>query len=35
VQFGVAKSTIAVVKREGGQEREHNTKGFGRKLVMK
>jgi hypothetical protein len=35
VQFGVAKCTMVGIEREGGQEREHNTKGFGRKLVMK
>jgi hypothetical protein len=35
VQFGVAKSTMVGLEREVEQEREHNTKGFGRKLVMK
>jgi len=35
VQFGVGKSTMVRVEREGRQERDHNTKGLGRKLVMK
>jgi len=35
VQFGVGKSTTVGVEREVGQERDHNTKGLGRKLVMK
>jgi len=36
VRFGVVKSTLVEGGREGGKAgEEHNTKGFGRKLVMK
>jgi hypothetical protein len=32
---GLAIGAAGAFARPGGQEREHNTKGFGRKLVMK